>query len=87
MFNDCIIMAGGSGTRLWPASTSKLPKQFLSIAGRGSFFGAALERALGVIDTQGDGRVIIIAGQSHIPHIIEACRNFRREDKNRLVLI
>jgi mannose-1-phosphate guanylyltransferase/mannose-6-phosphate isomerase len=80
-------MAGGSGTRLWPASTSKLPKQFLSIAGRGSFFSAALERALGVIDSKGDGRVIIIAGKSHVPHIIEACRLCRSEDINRLVLI
>jgi mannose-1-phosphate guanylyltransferase/mannose-1-phosphate guanylyltransferase/mannose-6-phosphate isomerase len=87
MFDDCIIMAGGSGTRLWPASTSKLPKQFLSIAGRGSFFSAALERALGAIDARGDGRVVIIAGKSHVPHIIETCRNFPGEDLNRLVLI
>ena len=31
MFDDCIIMAGGSGTRLWPASTSSRPKQFLTL--------------------------------------------------------
>jgi mannose-1-phosphate guanylyltransferase/mannose-6-phosphate isomerase len=80
-------MAGGSGTRLWPASTSKLPKQFLSIAGKGSFFSSALERALGVIDARGDGRVIIIAGKSHVPHIVESCRNFCGENMNRLVLI
>ena len=26
-----VIMAGGSGTRFWPASTEKLPKQFLTL--------------------------------------------------------
>jgi mannose-1-phosphate guanylyltransferase len=30
MFDDCVIMAGGSGTRLWPVSNSKNPKQFLT---------------------------------------------------------
>ena len=25
----CILMAGGQGTRLWPASTAEMPKQFL----------------------------------------------------------
>ena len=27
-----IIMAGGSGDRFWPLSTSNFPKQFLKIA-------------------------------------------------------
>jgi mannose-1-phosphate guanylyltransferase/mannose-1-phosphate guanylyltransferase/mannose-6-phosphate isomerase len=66
-------MAGGSGTRLWPASNSKKPKQFLSIPGDQSFFDAALERAFSVIDMEGNGKVIIIAGIIHIPHVIEAC--------------
>ncbi|QQR50958.1 hypothetical protein IPF89_04250 [Candidatus Saccharibacteria bacterium] len=30
-----IIIAGGSGTRLWPLSTSDKPKQFLSIDATG----------------------------------------------------
>jgi len=29
------ILAGGSGTRLWPLSTKKIPKQFLSLTGSG----------------------------------------------------
>ena len=29
MINDCVILAGGAGTRLWPASTFSKPKQFL----------------------------------------------------------
>jgi mannose-1-phosphate guanylyltransferase/mannose-1-phosphate guanylyltransferase/mannose-6-phosphate isomerase len=78
-------MAGGSGTRLWPASTSKTPKQFLTLTGGSSFFNAAVERALGIID--GNGRVIIIAGQSHVPQIIQSCEKYSAQEKQRLVLI
>ncbi|GHV72943.1 hypothetical protein AGMMS49940_02450 [Spirochaetia bacterium] len=85
MFNDCIIMAGGSGTRLWPASNSKTPKQFLSVHAGGSFFNDAVERALAV--TGEDGRVIIIAGKAHVPHVIRVCGKYRAEEKSRLVLI
>jgi mannose-1-phosphate guanylyltransferase/mannose-6-phosphate isomerase len=85
MFNDCIIMAGGSGTRLWPASNSKTPKQFLSVTGEGSLFNDAVDRALAL--TGEDGRVIVIAGKTHVPHIIRVCEKYRRDDKKRLVLI
>lgn len=87
MFNDCLIMAGGSGTRLWPASSSRKPKQFLSIAGGGgeNFFSSAVERGLAV--TGGEGRVIIIAGKGHIPHVIDTCAKLPAAAKKRLVLI
>jgi mannose-1-phosphate guanylyltransferase/mannose-1-phosphate guanylyltransferase/mannose-6-phosphate isomerase len=87
LFDDCIIMAGGSGTRLWPASNSKKPKQFLSIhnSGEYTFFDAALERAFAVINHS--GRVIIIAGKNHIPHIILAAQKINENDRKRLVLI
>ncbi|QQO08939.1 mannose-1-phosphate guanylyltransferase [Breznakiella homolactica] len=87
MFNDCIIMAGGSGTRLWPASNSKTPKQFLTIPGSGNFFKAAVDRALSVIDIEGDGKVIIIAGKNHVPHVSETCRSYSRDILKHLVLI
>jgi mannose-1-phosphate guanylyltransferase/mannose-1-phosphate guanylyltransferase/mannose-6-phosphate isomerase len=94
MFNDCIIMAGGSGTRLWPASNSRKPKQFLSIseaASQGntpgnSFFSSAVERALSVIDRT-NGRVIIIAGKNHVKHVVEACSRFSDAEKKQMVLI
>jgi mannose-1-phosphate guanylyltransferase/mannose-1-phosphate guanylyltransferase/mannose-6-phosphate isomerase len=90
MFNDCIIMAGGFGTRLWPASNFRTPKQFLSISrhetGRTSFFSAAVGRALSVID-KADGRIIIIAGKSHVSHIVDACAAFSPEERKNLVLI
>jgi mannose-1-phosphate guanylyltransferase/mannose-6-phosphate isomerase len=39
-----VIMAGGSGTRLWPLSRSGFPKQFLALDGRSSLFQQAVER-------------------------------------------
>jgi mannose-1-phosphate guanylyltransferase/mannose-1-phosphate guanylyltransferase/mannose-6-phosphate isomerase len=87
-------MAGGSGTRLWPASNSRTPKQFLSINGEGSFFDAALKRGLaltrasgGSASASGDGRIIIIAGKTHVPHIVKAAERLSGEDRRRLVLI
>jgi mannose-1-phosphate guanylyltransferase/mannose-6-phosphate isomerase len=86
MFDDCIIMAGGSGTRLWPVSNSSRPKQFLPIVGEHTFFDAVLERALASINQQ-NGRVIIIAGGSHVPHIILAVQKLGDADRKRLALI
>ncbi|MEY4765032.1 MAG: hypothetical protein RI907_1705, partial [Pseudomonadota bacterium] len=33
-----VIMAGGSGTRLWPLSRALYPKQFLVLQGNQSLF-------------------------------------------------
>ena len=90
MFNDCIIMAGGSGTRLWPASSSWIPKQFLPLPSpdyKGSFFNAAIERALKVIDRKKGGKVIIIAGRFHVTNIVKACEKYSAGEKKHLVLI
>lgn len=40
-----LINAGGSGTRLWPLSTTELPKQFLNLIGDKSLLQSAFERA------------------------------------------
>jgi mannose-1-phosphate guanylyltransferase/mannose-1-phosphate guanylyltransferase/mannose-6-phosphate isomerase len=81
-------MAGGSGTRLWPASSSRKPKQFLPVAGSGTetFFSQSLERALRIV-TENDGRVIVIAGKHHLPFVISICSTLNSDEKKRLVLI
>ncbi len=39
-----VILSGGSGTRLWPLSTDKCPKQFLPLTGPRSLFAETLTR-------------------------------------------
>ncbi|MBN9205442.1 mannose-1-phosphate guanylyltransferase/mannose-6-phosphate isomerase [Methylibium petroleiphilum] len=39
-----VVMAGGSGTRLWPLSRGQYPKQFLTLSGEHSLFQQALIR-------------------------------------------
>jgi mannose-1-phosphate guanylyltransferase/mannose-6-phosphate isomerase len=40
-----VVLAGGSGTRLWPRSTEQEPKQFLPLIDGGSLFQQTLRRA------------------------------------------
>lgn len=44
-----VIMAGGAGTRFWPASTMALPKQFLPILGSKSMIRLTMERLLPLV--------------------------------------
>ena len=44
-----VILAGGSGTRFWPLSTERSPKQFLKIIGKKSLFQASIERLKGFV--------------------------------------
>ncbi len=43
-----VIMAGGSGTRLWPLSRAMYPKQFLVLQGNTSLFQQAAQRLSGL---------------------------------------
>ena len=44
-----VILAGGSGTRLWPMSRGTMPKQFLRLGGQRSFLQQTVERSLGCL--------------------------------------
>lgn len=47
-----VIMAGGRGTRFWPRSRTKTPKQLLNIVGQGSMLGQTVARFLPLIPAE-----------------------------------
>ncbi len=61
-----VIMAGGSGTRFWPRSRKKRPKQILRIVGDNSMIRATVERILPQIPME---RIMVVTGESHAEEI------------------
>jgi len=47
-----VILAGGSGSRLWPLSRQQLPKQFLALDGKDSLIQTTINRLSPVIDSK-----------------------------------
>src|SRR5690349_13075896 len=61
-----VIIAGGSGTRLWPLSTPDYPKHLLSLTGQKSLVHYCYQRAKTISDT-----VYILPEASHSHHVRE----------------
>jgi mannose-1-phosphate guanylyltransferase/mannose-6-phosphate isomerase len=61
-----IILSGGYGTRLWPASRPWRPKQFLPLVARTSMFQATVARMAAVT---GGGSAVVVAGIGHADEI------------------
>lgn len=56
-----VVMAGGSGTRLWPLSRRMLPKQFLPLAGEHSMLQETLQR----LDGLARRAAIVVCNEEH----------------------
>jgi len=70
-----VVMAGGSGTRLWPLSRAQYPKQFLVLQGNRSLFQEAAAR-LSNLDA-GDLRVMapcVVGNEEHRFLVLEQLR-------------
>ena len=54
-----VVLSGGSGTRLWPLSREKYPKQLLTLMGEDSLLQATLRRLEGLIGIQSAPPVVV----------------------------
>ncbi|MGA0545828.1 AGE family epimerase/isomerase [Brevundimonas sp. VNH65] len=64
-----VIMCGGAGTRLWPASRPSRPKQFMPLSGNRSLF---QDTALRVAPLAlNGGRLIVVGGAAHRAAILD----------------
>lgn len=58
-----VIMAGGSGTRFWPKSTKKLPKQFLNLFGEGTMIQNTARRIEDLIPQE---RILVVTNDNYV---------------------
>src|SRR5437870_5393686 len=74
-----MIMAGGGGTRFWPRSRQKRPKQFLTLTGERSLLQQALDRIEALVPPERTW--VITAG----PHRDEVCNQLPSLQLDRVV--
>ena len=63
-----VILAGGSGTRLWPLSRSHRPKQLLSLEGERSLLQNTVDRLTPIVPPE---RILVMTERSHADGIRE----------------
>ena len=72
-----VIMAGGRGSRFWPLSRERLPKQLLKLLGPRTLLQVTLERLKPLIPPE---RLLIVTGTEHARAIRRHCPELPREN-------
>ena len=60
------VLAGGSGTRFWPASTRDVPKQMLPLTGRDPLLQETVARLAGLVPTS---RTLVVTGARYAQQV------------------
>ena len=75
-----VVMAGGSGTRLWPLSRAGFPKQFLVLSGNTSLFQQAVSRLEDLSDAQLDvAAPVVVGNEEHRFLVLDQLRELKTE--------
>ena len=77
-----VIMSGGSGTRLWPASRSHCPKQFLPLVGERTMIQETLARLGGL---EGLAAPLVVCNESHRFLVAEQLRQLGQDHQGILL--
>ena len=80
-----VILAGGSGTRLWPASRVSYPKQLLALTGDHSLLQETAKRLQGLSSRDVDGRPVVVTNADYRFTVAEQLRAIAI-DRPRIVL-
>jgi len=71
-----VLLAGGTGTRLWPLARRSRPKQFLPMFGDASLFQGTYRRATGLAR---QSNVLVVAGSTHAAIIRRQAPRLRQD--------
>ncbi len=73
-----VILCGGSGTRLWPLSRARFPKQFLVLSGTTSLFQQAVERVNALVaDDIQVGETLVVTNEEHRFLVLDQLRELK----------
>lgn len=72
-----VIMAGGTGTRLWPLSRKDHPKQMLKLVEERTLFQSAVERLKGLFDPS---RIFIVTVRKQADDLQEQCPQIPKQN-------
>ncbi len=72
-----VIMAGGSGTRLWPLSRQNQPKQAIELIGDRTMFQRAVERLDTLLPPE---RVLVVTASEHVDALAAQAPGIPREN-------
>lgn len=70
-------MAGGSGTRFWPLSRKRLPKQFLNLTGKEMMVNETIDRLFPVIEKE---NIFVVTNKAHADLTLKEANGRLRED-------
>ena len=77
-----VLLAGGSGSRLWPVSRELFPKQLVNLVGNESLIQSTIKRLFPVLEAD---RVRIVCGKEHFSGIKQHLEAIDISSENKII--